>query len=167
VVEKGKNENHNNSTNKVVHIKTRLAAEVIHLLEKNYDMDLNLAEKIMESYLSEGFLPAYYFLSNSADEIACHVFIITQILSANTDFIKHESKDGKALTYFVNVGRDFPGRLARIIEENLLMNIASFDSVKAASGIRIVTLEQTGREEIDTTGEEKAQMENLKKDLLL
>ena len=156
----------NNASDRIIKIKRRTAAEIIHVLEKNYDMDLNLAEKIMENYFSEGFLPLYYFLSYSADEIASHVFIITQILSANTDYIKHESRDGKVLTYFVNVGRDFPGRLAKIIEENLSMNISSFNSVKAASGIRIVTLEQAGRGEIASGGEELAQMEILRNRLL-
>ncbi|MDD5712083.1 MAG: Glu/Leu/Phe/Val dehydrogenase dimerization domain-containing protein [Smithellaceae bacterium] len=128
-------------------IKKQMSVTVSNLLEQDYELEMNTAEKIVDNYFGPSFLPNYYFLSNSPEEIAAHVFIISLLLSANTDFIKQESKDGKALTYFINVGRDFPGRLARVVEENLSMRIAAFDSAKTGAGIRIVTLEQRGRKE--------------------
>lgn len=140
---------------RVHEIKHRLSADVTRLLEKNYEMDMNLADKVVSGFFREGYLPAYYFLSNSAEEIAGHVFITTQILNANTEFITHESRDGKVLTYFVNVGRDFPGKLARIMEENILMDIVSFNSVKTESGVRIIILEKTGRATIRIGGEKE------------
>jgi hypothetical protein len=96
--------------------KERLHATVNELLEKKYKLEMNTAEKITDNYFREGTLPDYYFFSNAPDDIADHVFITTQILNANMEFISQESRDGKMLTYFINVGRDFPGKLIRILE---------------------------------------------------
>ncbi|TAL37745.1 MAG: Glu/Leu/Phe/Val dehydrogenase [Spirochaetes bacterium] len=150
---------------RVREIKRGLLAEVIRLLEKDYEMDMNLADKIVAGYFREGFLPGYYFLSTGAGEIAGHVFITTQILNANTESIVHESGDGKALTYFVNVGRDFPGKLARVIEENLAMEIVSYNSVKTESGIRIMTLEKSGRAALPPADEDRAFMDAALRDI--
>jgi glutamate dehydrogenase/leucine dehydrogenase len=134
--------------------KERLHATVNELLEKKYKLEMNTAEKITDNYFREGTLPDYYFFSNAPDDIADHVFITTQILNANMEFISQESRDGKMLTYFINVGRDFPGKLIRILEENSTVGITTFDSVKTHSGIRIVTLEQSGREDFSGGDEE-------------
>ncbi len=165
-MKKGKTSGQATSIERILQIKQNLAAEVIWILESRYRMDMNTAEKIVEQHFEDGVMPNYYFISNSAGEIAGHIFIISQMLNANTDFIRQESDDGKALTYFVNVGRDVPGRLARIIEANLSMRINSFDSVKSSTGVRIITLEQAGRRERPAREDEVALMEAVKKDCL-
>jgi glutamate dehydrogenase/leucine dehydrogenase len=147
-------------------VKQHLHVAVIELLEKKYELELNTAEKITEKYFREGALPNYYFFSNSPVEITDHIFITTQLMNANTPFISQESRDGKQLTYFINVGRDFPGKLIRILEENSTVEITSFDSVKTRSGIRIVTLEQRGRGGFPTGNEEKVAMERIRSELL-
>lgn len=138
-----------------------LRATVNELLEKQYKLEMNTAEKITDTYFRAGVLPGYYFSSNAPEDIADHVYIITQILNANTEFIKQESRDGKVLSYFINVGRDFPGKLIRILEENSTIEITAFDSVKTRSGIRIVTLEQCGREDFSRGQEEVAAREEI------
>jgi len=95
--------------------KQRLHARVNELLETKYELDMNTVDKITDNYFREGTLTNYYFFSNTAEKVADHVFIITQLLNANTDFITQESRDGKTLTYLINVGRDFPGRLIRLL----------------------------------------------------
>ncbi|MBN1534876.1 MAG: Glu/Leu/Phe/Val dehydrogenase [Spirochaetes bacterium] len=67
----------------------------------------------------------------------------------------------------MNVGRDFPGRLARIIEENMSMRIISFDSVKSSSGVRIISLEQAGRKEMAVRDDELALIEVVKNECLV
>lgn len=141
--------------------KQRLHSMVNELLEKQYKLDMNTAEKITDNYFRAGVLPGYYFFSNAPEDIADHVYITTQILNANTEFIKQESRDGKVLSYFINVGRDFPGKLIRILEENSAVEIISFDSVKTRSGIRIVTLEHCGREDFSGGQEEAAAREEI------
>ena len=140
----------------------RLRSAVTDLLEKKYELGMNTAEKITDNYFREGTLPNYYFSSNTPEEIAYHIFIITQLLNANTESIRQESLDGKKLIYFVNVGRDFPGKLIRVLEENSPFEIASFDSVKTRSGIRIVTLELSGRDDLSCGDAEKAAMEEVR-----
>ena len=152
---------------RVQELKRRLSAEVCFLLERHYDLEMNTVEKITRDFFGEGALPNYYFFSNTPEEMADHIFIITQLLNANTESIKQESRDGKVLSYFVNVGRDFPGKLARIIEENLDIDIFSFDSVKTRSGIRILSLERRGRAKFHTTPEESSLIEKIKREVLL
>ena len=79
---------------------------VRELLEKSYMLDLNSVEKILDAYYDPGFLPAWYFHSNNAEEIAKHIFVITQLLNARTETLRQESDDGKVITYFSNVGRE-------------------------------------------------------------
>lgn len=150
---------------RVRQFKQHLHARVNELLETKYELDMNTVDKITDNYFREGTLTNYYFFSNTAEEVADHVFIITQLLNANTDFITQESRDGKTLTYLINVGRDFPGRLIRLLEENSTMEITSFDSVKTRSGIRIVSIEQSGRGSLPTDEEEIAAMETIRKEL--
>jgi len=116
--------------------------EVGSLLENQFRMDLNTKDKILEGYFHKDFLPKWYFFSNSADAIAHHIFMLTQFLSANRDMISHSSKDGNKITYFVNVGRDYQGRLLSIINANDEMDIVAYSSETTSSGLRIVTLEK-------------------------
>ncbi len=134
---------------------------VRNLLEKSYKMDTNDVEKILESYFSEDFLPNWYFHSNSAAEISNHVYIITQLLNARTDYLRQISNDGKAITYFVNVGRNLPGKMLSLVEENLGMGIVSFDTVITRSGIRIVTMERRGREVFTITDDERREIDDV------
>jgi len=147
-------------------LKERLRAIVHETLEKKYEMEMNTAEKITDNYFAEGALPDYYFFSTPPEEIADHIFIITQMLNANTEFVRQESRDGKVLTYFINVGRDFPGKLIRTLEENEAMEIAAFDSVKTRSGIRILSLEMWGREEFAVGEEEERAMAAVREQIL-
>ncbi|NBC30943.1 MAG: hypothetical protein GVY29_13240, partial [Spirochaetes bacterium] len=124
-------------------------------------MDFNTIEKVLDSYFAERFLPTWYFHSNTAEEIANHVFVITQLLNATTEYLQQTSDDGCMITYFVNVGRDSPGRLAKIVEENIDFDIMSFDDVKTRSGIRIISIEKRGREPFLPSEEEAAHKERL------
>ncbi len=116
------------------------------ILESHYKLDINTREKIVGSYFADDQLPHWYFYSNTPEEIARHLFIITQMLNANTDHIHHVSEDSRVITYLINVGRDFPGRLERVIEQNASMRIASFDSETTLNGVRIVSLEKISQE---------------------
>ena len=115
------------------------------ILEDGYRLEFNTVEKILDHYFSQRFLPLWYFYANSADEIASHVFAITQLLNAQHAYLTQVSADGRAITYLLNVGRDYPGRLEAILQENLSMEIGSFDAVRTRSGIGIITLEKRGR----------------------
>lgn len=142
-------------------IKARVGA----ILETQYKMDINTREKIVSSYFGDGQLPHWYFYSNSPEDIARHLFIVTRLLNANTGQIPHVSDDSRVITYLINVGRDFPGRLERIIEQNASMRIASFDSESTMNGVRIVSLERLTEDPPAATPELAAAMESLKEDL--
>ena len=122
--------------------------KVQDILEGSYKLHVNVVEKILNTYFSADFLPNWYFHSNSAREIAHHAFSITQRLDAHTEYLRQVSEDGRAITYIINVGRDFPGKLLVLVEENREMNIVAIDSVKTRSGIRIITMEREGRMEL-------------------
>ncbi len=136
-------------------VKRTLRAEVQSILESAFKMDFNTIEKVLDSYFSERFLPGWYFHSNTAGEIANHVFVITQLLNATTEYLQQSSNDGATITYFINVGRDSPGRLAKIVQENLDIDLTGFDDVKTRSGIRIVTIEKGGREPFAFSSDEE------------
>ena len=124
-----------------------LQTEVRRHLEQDHKLDITTASLILESYFSVDFLPAWYFLSTKPSEIAGHFVIMSQLLDANREYCTQVSDDGRAITYFLNIGRDFPGRLEKIISENLDMGISSYDSVKTSSGLRIITIEKKGKKE--------------------
>ncbi len=143
-----------------------LKREVQDLLESSYMMEMNRAEKIIENYFSENYLPNWYFHSNNAAEIASHIFITTQLLNARTEYMEQLSEDGKAITYFINIGRNFPGKLAKIIDENIEQGIAAFDLVITRSGVQIVTIEKRGRKTFNLSEEELNEIEILNNELL-
>ncbi|RKX85613.1 MAG: hypothetical protein DRP70_11420 [Spirochaetes bacterium] len=120
-------------------------AEVWELLETSYGIDLNTVEKITRNSFTKGQLPPWFLFSKSAEEISQLIYVSSQILNADMDHLTVTSDDGKEITYFINIGRDVPGKLSRILEENSALDIISFDSVKIGSGRRIVTLEKQGR----------------------
>ena len=70
--------------------------------------------------------------------------MLTHFLNANSDILSHSGKDNISRTYFINVGRDYPGRLAHIVEQNRAMDIVAIDFEGTASGLRIVTIEKAG-----------------------
>ncbi|AEJ18199.1 Glu/Leu/Phe/Val family dehydrogenase [Gracilinema caldarium] len=140
-------------------------ARVGTILETNYKLDINTREKILADYLSDEQLPHWYFYSNTPEEIARHLFIITQLLSSNVGQIYHVSDDSRVITYLINIGRDYPGRLERVIEENMNMRIASFDSESTVNGVRIVSLEKITQEPARYTPEQEAAIIKLKSDL--
>ncbi len=142
-----------------------VAAKVGNILETHYKLDINTREKILAGYFADDQLPHWYFYSNSPEEIARHLFIVTQLLSANVDQIHHVSDDSRVITYLINVGRDFPGRLEKIIEENASMRIAGFDSESTKSGVRIVSLEKLAQEPARFSSEQAAAVEKLLGDL--
>ena len=90
-----------------------LSGEVLSLLRSSYGMELNIALKVLKYHFSEDFLPRWYFTAYSATEIANHIFIITHILAPGKDLFAEASADGKGITYFINLGQDYPGKLAR------------------------------------------------------
>jgi len=120
-------------------------ARVRDLLETSYGIDLNTVEKITRNSFTRGQLPPWFLFSKSAEEISQLIYVSSQILNADMDHLTVTSDDGKEITYFINIGRDVPGKLSRILEENSALDIVSFDSVKIGSGRRVVTLEKQGR----------------------
>ena len=89
--------------------------EVRHLLEDLYRMEPNTVGKIIDTFFEHDFLPNWYFHSNRAEDVASDLFIVSQLLSAKDEYLTHTSLDGKKITYFLNVGRDFPGKLKTIL----------------------------------------------------
>ena len=81
--------------------------------------------------------------------------MLTHFLNANSDMLSQSGVDNNSKTYFINVGRDYPGRLARVIEQNLSMEIVSMDSESTASGLRIVTIDKRGETYVVLSEEEK------------
>ena len=136
-------------------------AEVGKILENDFRLDLNTKEKILDGYFSEGFLPEWYYYGNTPDAIAHHIFMLTQFLNANSDMVSQVSPDGNTITYFVNVGRDFPGRLARIIEQNSAMDIQSYNSESARAGMRIVSIEKRNTHAASLSHDEQKQSQKL------
>lgn len=126
-------------------IKKELKGKVGSILENEYKMDIATSDKVLEIFFSPEYLPRWYFYSNSVSTIARHIFLYTQLLSANSRYLEDVNEDGKTITYFVNVGRDNPGRLERLIEENLDMDIGSFNAEYTRSGVSIVSLTKRGR----------------------
>ncbi|MBN2652700.1 MAG: Glu/Leu/Phe/Val dehydrogenase [Spirochaetales bacterium] len=117
-----------------------IKARVGSILEAEFKVDTNKREKLVEGFFSEKFLPLWYFTSNSPEVIAEHIYILTHFLSANEDMVRQEARNTADVTYFVNVGRDYPGRLLSILRENRSIEITGLDSEITASGMRIVTL---------------------------
>ncbi|MDC7222385.1 MAG: Glu/Leu/Phe/Val dehydrogenase dimerization domain-containing protein [Spirochaetales bacterium] len=136
------------------------------ILEDHFRVDINTKEKILEEYFSEGYLPLWYFYSNSPLIIAHHIYMLTHFLNANSDMLSHSGKDNLSRTYFINVGRDYPGRLAHIVEQNEAMDIMAIDSEETASGLRIVTLEKRGESTETLTDEERRKISLLKERVL-
>ncbi len=128
----------------------------------NYKLDINTTEKLLDAHFADDFLPTWYFFSTTPEDITNHIMIISQLLDANHEYLQQMSSVGREITYFVNVGQDFPGRLAKIIRENQTTGIQAYDSVKTKSGIRIITIEIPGRPEIALTCEEKDGIEQIK-----
>lgn len=136
--------------------------QVRAILEREYKLDINTCAKILETYLAPNFLPSWYFFSTPPEDIANHFVVISQLLDSNHAYIQQVSANGHVVTYFVNVGRDFPGRLESIIRENIHTGIVSYDSVKTRAGIRIVTIETAGRPDVPPTGIDRAFMDALR-----
>jgi glutamate dehydrogenase (NAD(P)+) len=130
--------------------------EVRHLLEDLYRMELNTVGKIIDTFFEQEFLPNWYFHSNRTEDVACDVFIVSQLLSAKDEYLTHTSLDSKKMTYFVNVGRDFPGKLKTILGQNSRIDVVSYDSLKTRSGIRMITIEKAGAERIPMNRDEEA-----------
>lgn len=140
----------------------RHRSKVYNILTEQFHMEQNIIEKVIKSFFSEGFLPSWYFYHNTEEEIAKHIFVFTQLLNANTEFIKLESSDGMAMTYLVNVGWDFVGKLARIVKECSSIDILRYDSVMSRSGVRIITIEKACRIGFPTTAEKNREIDFLK-----
>ncbi|MHB8909776.1 MAG: Glu/Leu/Phe/Val family dehydrogenase [Syntrophales bacterium] len=130
--------------------------EVRHLLEDLYRMELNTVGKIIDTFFEHDFLPNWYFHSNRAEDVASDLFIVSQLLSAKDEYLTHTSLDGKKITYFLNVGRDFPGKLKTILGQNCQIDVVSYDSMKTRSGLRMITIEKAGAERIPMSRDEEA-----------
>ena len=122
-----------------------LKGKIGAILENEYKLDIGTTEKVIDMFFSTGYIPRWYFYSNSPKTIARNIYLYTQLLSANSRYLKSESDDGKTITYFVNVGRDTPGRLEGLIEENIDMGIGTFDAEYTKSGISILSISKKGR----------------------
>jgi glutamate dehydrogenase (NAD(P)+) len=130
--------------------------EVRHLLEDLYRMEPNTVGKIIDTFFEHDFLPNWYFHSNRTEDVASDLFIVSQLLSAKDEYLTHTSLDGKKITYFLNVGRDFPGKLKTILDQSRLIDVVSYDSMKTRSGIRMITIEKAGAERIPISRDEEA-----------
>jgi glutamate dehydrogenase/leucine dehydrogenase len=130
--------------------------EIRRLLEDLYRMEPNTVGKIIDTFFEHDSLPNWYFHSNRAEDVASDLFIVSQLLSAKDEYLTHTSLDGKKITYFLNVGRDFPGKLKAILGQSRTLDIVSYDSMKTRSGIRIITVEKSGAERISMNRDEEA-----------
>ncbi len=70
---------------------------VHEILESGYHLEFNTVEKVLDHYFSKNFLPQWYFHANSPEEIASHVYSITQLLTAQNPYLTEVSSDGRAL----------------------------------------------------------------------
>ncbi len=131
--------------------------EVRHLLENLYRIEPNTVGKIIATFFAHDFLPNWYFHSTRAEDVASDLFIISQLLSAKDEYLTHTSTDGKKITYFLNVGRDFPGKLKTILGQNRGIDVVSYDSMKTRSGIRMITIEKAGAERLVMSRDEEAE----------
>lgn len=145
-------------------IKRELRQQVGSLIENNYKMDIGTTEKVLDIFFSPDYMPRWYFYSNSPETIARHIFLYTQLLTANSRYLEDVADNGKTITYFVNVGRDNPGRLERLVEENLDMDIGSFDAEYTQSGITIVTITKRGRNDFKVPNELWSDIKQILKD---
>ncbi|PIV00749.1 MAG: hypothetical protein COS57_15435 [Syntrophobacterales bacterium CG03_land_8_20_14_0_80_58_14] len=130
--------------------------EVHRLLEDLYRMEPNTVGKIIDTFFEHDFLPNWYFHSNRAEDVASDLFIVSQLLSAKDEYLTHTSFDGKKITYFLNVGRDFPGKLKTILGQNSTLDIVSYDSMKTRSGLRLITIEKAGAKGMPMSRDEEA-----------
>ncbi len=144
-------------------MRSALRDEVADLLERRYRIDFNAAEKVIDLFWGEGYLPDWYFVANEPADIARHLYATSQLLNAETEMLRQISEDGFAVTYVLSVGHDFPGRLAGILRENLEMEIVAFDSVKSAGGVSFITIERRGRPGPSTATETAAEMNALRR----
>lgn len=144
-------------------IKRELRQQVGSLIENNYKMDIGTTEKVLDIFFSPDYMPRWYFYSNTPETIARHIFLYTQLLNANSRYLEDVADNGKTITYFVNVGRDTPGRLERLVEENLHMDIGSFDAEYTQSGISIVSITKRGRSDFKVPGELWIDIKNMLK----
>ncbi|OQY32590.1 MAG: hypothetical protein B6241_10485 [Spirochaetaceae bacterium 4572_59] len=140
--------------------------ETGEILENQFRIDINTKDKILEEYFSEGYLPKWYFYSNTPNTIAHHIYMLTHFLNANSDMLSQSGADNLSKTYFINVGRDYPGRLSRVIRRNIAMDIVSIDSEATASGIRIVTIDKRGENYVVLTDDEKDKADKLREHVL-
>ncbi len=125
--------------------KRELRDKVARIIENSYKMDINTADKVLDIFFSPDYLPRWYFYSNTPETITRHIYMYSQLLNANSRYIEDVEESGKNITYFVNVGRDTPGRVEKLIEENLDMSIGSFDAEYTRSGVSIVSITKKGR----------------------
>lgn len=140
-------------------------ARVGLVLESHYKLDINTREKVLGGYFDEDQLPHWYYFSNTPEEIARHLFVMTRLLDANTGQVHSVSDDSRVITYLINVGRDFPGRLEGIVERNASMRIASYDSETTRNGVRIVSIERATEEPRSAGGRASPAAEALKDEL--
>ncbi|PCJ58464.1 MAG: hypothetical protein COA79_13165 [Planctomycetota bacterium] len=112
---------------------------VVQTLEEEFCLNHNDSTKRVNLFFTEGFLPVPYFYAHSPHVIARHLMMVTQFLDSNNDTVSVESKDGRMITYFCNVGADIPGILLKLYTENMDMDINGFDSIFTTAGYRIIT----------------------------
>ncbi len=143
-----------------------LRETVRRILKKQFGLERTTVDRIVSHFFAEGYLPGWYYYHNTAGEIAGHIYVITQVLNANTEFIKLESDDGKSISYFINVGWDYIGKLARIIGEYVHADVVRFDSVMTRSGIRIVSIEKGCRQNIPFSPDEQREASRLHRKLV-
>ena len=120
----------------------QLEGEITLILQQNFGLTYNDAEKRVKLFFSPGFISKYYFYSNLPVDIANHIIVITQLLDANKESIAIETKDGFYISYFYNVGSNVPGKLLSLIRENCEIELTGLDTIKSNSGYRLVVLQK-------------------------
>lgn len=139
-----------------------LQHEVASILRIDYGLSPSDINVLINTHFDRDYLPNWYFHSTMPDEIARHIFLITQKLDANTEYLTQVSDDGRMISYIVNVGRDVPGKLLQMLHANKSMGIVAFDSVKTRTGIWIKTVERKGRTRFPLKDSETEDAEKLK-----
>ena len=139
-----------------------LQHQVASILRIDYGLSPTDINALIKTHFDRNYLPNWYFHSTTPSEVARHIFLITQKLDANTEYLTQISDDGKMITYIVNIGRDIPGKLLQMINANKGMGIVAFDSVKTRTGIWIKTIERFGRTKFALEGSEAGEAEIMK-----
>lgn len=111
-------------------------------LEKQFRLSSSVVKSLCDQFFSTSYLPDSYFERHSTFDIAGHIYLSSELLRADTEYLTYVSENGRDLTYILNIGRNFSEKIPQLFEINKSLSFTSFEIVATQSGIRILTLER-------------------------